>query len=89
MHILYRDDALEYASSEEDGKGVDNGPLPRVVKPLVWERKKLRNIKAALDRTIIASHSTHQKRVAATVVQFQEVSSRPKPKDGPQWAVHC
>ena len=60
-HILGRDDALEYVSSEEGGEGADNGPLPRVMKPLVWERKNLRNIKAALDRTIIASRSTHQK----------------------------
>ena len=37
--ILHRVDALEYVSSEENGEGVDNGPLPRIVKPLAWERK--------------------------------------------------
>ena len=66
--ILHRADALEYVSSEEDGEGVDNGPLPRIVTPLAWERKKLRNIKAALDKAIIASQSPHQRGVAATVV---------------------
>ena len=83
--ILHR--ALEYVSSEEDGEGVDNGPLPRIVKPLAWERNKLRNIKAALDKAIIASQSPHQRGVAATVVQSEEVPSRPKPKDGPLWAI--
>ena len=37
--ILHRAGALQYVSLEEDGEDVDNGPLPRIVKPLAWERK--------------------------------------------------
>ena len=87
-HILYRDDALEYVFRRGWGRG-GQWSIVKSGEAFGMGKKKLRNIKAALDRTIIASRSTHQKRVAATVVRSQEVSSRPKPKDGPQWAVRC
>ena len=64
------------------------GPSARDVKPLQWERNKLRNIKAVLDATYKARMSKKQQRTAAIVTRVagQNMSSRPLPQTYPFWA---
>ena len=86
--LLSSDNAMEFMSSEESDEGEGEpatGPPPRHVKPLQWERAKLKNIKAVLVATYQARMTKRQKRTAAKVsrVDGQNVSSRPLPKKLP------
>jgi len=87
--LLSLDNAMEFMSSEEsEGEGEQTtGPPLRHVKPLQWERAKLKNIKAVLDATYQARMTKRQKRTAAKLsrVDGQNVSSRPLPKECPSW----
>ena len=60
--------SLSSEESDEDG-GQTSGPSARDVKPLQWERSKLRNIKAVLDATYKARMSKRQQRMAAKVTR--------------------
>ena len=63
--LLSQDNAVEFMSSEEsEGEGMETGPAQRHIKPLRWERSKLRNLKAALDATYQAQMNRRQKRTA-------------------------
>ena len=89
--ILALDNAIDFMSSEESDEGdreETTGPPPRHVKPLQWERTKLKNIKAVLDATYQARMTKRQKRTAAKVsrVVGQNVSTRPLPDNSPSWA---
>ena len=89
--LLDLDNAIEFMSSEESDEGQREetaGPPRRHVKPLEWERLKLKNIKAALDSTYKARMTKRQKRTAAKVsrVSGQHVSNRPLPHNCPSWA---
>lgn len=87
--VLSLDNANEFMSSEEsEGEGTETGPAQRHIKPLRWERSKLRNIKAVLDATYQAQMNRRQKRTAAKVVRLagQNLSNRPIPKNCPSWA---
>ena len=89
--LLSLHNAMEFMSSEESDEGEGEpatGPPPRHVKPLQWERAKLKNIKAVLDATYQARMTKRQKRTAAKVsrVDGQNVSSRPLPKNCPSSA---
>ncbi|XP_068739909.1 uncharacterized protein [Montipora capricornis] len=60
--ILCSPQALNYMSSE-DSEGettTTNGPKPRKIKKLPWERSKLRNIKAKLDEEHLKGLSERQ-----------------------------
>lgn len=88
--LLELDNAIEFMSSEEsdEGQREETAGPPRHVKPLEWERLKLKNIKAVLDSTYKARMTKRQKRTAAKVsrVSGQHVSSRPLPHNCPSWA---
>ena len=87
--LLSQDNAIEFMSSEEsEGEGMETGPEQRRIKPLRWERSKLRNLKAVLDATYQAQMNRRQKRTAAKVVRLagQNLSNRPVPKNCPSWA---
>lgn len=65
--LLSRENALKYISSEEseeENATPGNGPTPRHVRPLKWERSKLRTIKSVLNATHQARMSKRQKRTA-------------------------
>ena len=86
MHtILASDEALQFMSSEEsdnEESNRGNGPKLRKSIPLVWERSKLKNLKAELDRAYIASCTCtpSQKRTSASVARHEtKVSSRTPP----------
>ena len=56
---------MEFMSSEEseeDEEETRTGPPKRHIKPLQWERSKLRTIKALLDATYQARMSSRQKK---------------------------
>lgn len=87
--LLSQENAIEFMSSEEsEGEGIETGPAQRHIKPLRWERSKLRNLKAVLDATYQAQMNRRQKRTAAKVVRLvgQNLSNRPIPKKCPSWA---
>lgn len=90
--ILCSPQALHYMSSE-DSEGetttttTTNGPKPRKIKKLQWERSKLRNIKAKLDEDHLKGLSEKQRRTTACVRRSDEVSTRPRPNGGPSWAI--
>jgi len=72
IHALLRqDNALDFMSSEEseEESGESNGPPPRHIKPLKWERTKLKRIKVVLDSTYQARMSKRQKRTAAKITR--------------------
>ena len=88
--LMNLENAAEFMSSEdsdEDG-GQTTGPPPRHVKPLQWERTKLRTIKAVLDATYQARMSKRQKKTAAKVsrVAGENLSDRSLPQNCPSWA---
>ena len=78
--LLKLNNAIEFMSSEESDEdgGQTSGPSARDVKPLQWERSKLRKIKAILDAK--ARMSKRQQRTAAKVtgVAGQNMSSEPQ-----------
>ena len=77
--------------SSEDSEGettaTTNGPKPRKIKKLEWERSKFRNIKAKLDEDHLKGLSEKQRRTTARVRRSDEVSTRPRPNGGPSWAI--
>ena len=76
--------------SSEDSEGetkTTNGPKPRKIKKLPWERSKLRNIKAKLDEEHLKGLSEGKRRTTALVMRGDEVSTRPYPNGGPNWAI--
>ena len=76
--------------SSEDSEGetkTTNGPKPRKIKKLPWERSKLRNIKAKLDEEHLKGLSEGQRRTTALVMRGDEVSTRPYLNGGPNWAI--
>ena len=76
--------------SSEDSEGettTTNGPRPRKIKKLPWERSKLRNIKAKLDEDHWKGLSERQRRTTGRVRRGDEVSTRPCPNGGPSWAI--
>ena len=89
--ILSSPDALHYMSSEEscEDEAVEprNGPKPRKIKKLSWEKSKLRNIKAKLDEAYLAGLIEKQRRTSARVNRTEDESPRPHPTNGPRWAV--
>lgn len=88
--LLNQENALDFMSSEEseEDEREGTGPPPRHVKPLRWERTKLRNMKAVLDATYQARMSKRQKRTASKILRVagQNLSNRPYPKNCPPWA---
>ena len=79
--LMNLENAAEFMSSEdsdEDG-GQTTGPPPRHVKPLQWERTKLRTIKAVLDATYQARMSKGQKRTAAKVSRVGDLCHKTVP----------
>ena len=77
--LLNMDNALDFMSSEESDtdRGQKTGPPSRHIKPLEWERSKLRNMKAVLDATYKARMSKRQHRTSAKITRVldQNVSS--------------
>ena len=65
MEFMYSEE------SEEDEEETRTGPPKRHIKPLQWERSKLRTIKALLDATYQARMSSREKRTAAKVLRVQ------------------
>ncbi|CAH3183805.1 unnamed protein product, partial [Porites lobata] len=65
-----------------------SGPPGRHIKPLLWERTGLRNIKVVLDATYQARMRKREKRTAAKLSRIadQNMSDRPLPKNCPSWA---
>ena len=89
--LLNRNDAHLYMSSEESDEGEErpeNGPPSRHIKPLKWERSKLRNIKSVLDCPHRARMGKRQKQTAAKITRTdgQNMSIRPLPLECPSWA---
>ena len=70
-------------SEEREAEETANGPPERHMKPLRWERTKLRNIKVVLDATYQACMSKRRKRTAAkrSRIADQIMSERPLPKN--------
>ncbi|XP_068736153.1 uncharacterized protein [Montipora capricornis] len=88
--ILSSPEALKYMSSEDSEDDMDataNGPKPRKVKRLPWERSKLKNIKVRLDEEYFKGLSERQRRTSARIIRTDALSTRPCPTDGPRWAV--
>ena len=81
--LLDLDNVIEFMSLEESDEGQREetaGPPPRHVKPLEWERLKLKNIKAVVDSTYKARMTKRQKRTAAKESRFSgHVSNRSLP----------
>ena len=75
------------SEESEEETPVANGPKPRKVKKLQWERSKLKNIKARLDEEYLKGLTERQRKTSATVRRTEEVSTCPCPTDGPRWAV--
>ena len=83
-------ETLKYMSSEDSEDDMDataNGPKPRKVKRLPWERSKLKNIKVRLDEEYFKGLSERQRRTSARIIRTDALSTRPCPADGPRWAV--
>ena len=89
--ILTSPEALLYMSSEEsddnEGTPPNSRGSRRKIKRLPWERTKLRNIKAALDRAYEFSLTPAQKRQSGSVRRTEEFSERLPPVQSPRWAV--
>ena len=89
--LLNLNNAADFKSSEEsdENEGQTTGPPLRHVKPLPWERTKLKTIKAVLDANYQVRMSKRQKRTAVKVSQVagQNVSNRPLPRaqNCPSW----
>ena len=64
-----------------------NGPKPRKIKKLSWEKSKLRNIKAKLDEAYLAGLTEKRRSTSARVNRTEDESPRPHPTNGPRWAV--
>ena len=88
--LLDLPNAVEFMSSEESDNNEDGsrGPPPRHIKPLRWERSRLKKIKALLDASYEARMTKRQKRTASKITREadQNLSDRPVQKDCPSWA---
>ncbi|KAL9983764.1 hypothetical protein ACROYT_G005987 [Oculina patagonica] len=88
--ILSSPNAVDFMSSEEsdnDEPAATNGPKPRKVRKLVWEKSKLTNLKERLDKAHLEGLSERQRRTSAQVKRTEEASARPCPTNGPGWAI--
>lgn len=77
---------LSEESDDALSEGV--GPRPRKSKKLPWERSKLKNVKAALDRHYMATIKDCQKRTQGVIRRDEEESFRAPRKESPRWAVY-
>ena len=74
--------------SDNDDPVPSSGPEPRKVRKLVWEKSKLRNLKAILDEAYLEGQSSEkQRRTSARLSRTEEPSVRPCPTNGPCWAI--
>ena len=90
--ILTSPEALQFMSSEESDDNFDGTPpnsrgIKRKVRKLPWERTKLKNIKATLDRAYESSMTPAQQRASGSVRRSEEFSERLPPAQSPRWAV--
>lgn len=56
MEMFCSPNAISFMSSEEsdtDDPAPSSGPKPRKVRKLVWENRKLKNLKAKLDKAYL------------------------------------
>ena len=85
--LLDLPNAMEFMSSEESDNNEDGsrGPPPRHIKPLRWERSRLKKIKAVLDASYETRMTKRQKRTAAKITREADknLSDRPVPKNCP------
>lgn len=66
--IFCSPNAIDFMSSEEsdnDDPASSRGPKPRKVRKLVWEKSKLKNLKAKLDEAYLEGLSEKQRRASA------------------------
>ena len=81
-------EVMPLEESEDEVPRDSRGPKPRKVKKLAWEQSKLKNIKAKLDEAYLEGLSEKQRRISARVSRTgEEASTRPRPANGPCWAV--
>ena len=73
--------------SDNDNPAPSSGPKPRKVRKLVWEKSKLRNLKAKLDEAYLEGLTEKQRRISARLSRTEEPSARPCPTNGPRWAI--
>ena len=88
--IFCSPNAIDFMSSEEsdnDDPASSRGPKPRKVRKLVWEKSKLKNLKAKLDEAYLEGLSEKQRRASARLTRTEEPSVRPCPTNGPRWAI--
>ena len=87
--ILSSPNAVDFMSSEEsENEAVEcKGPKPRKIRKLAWERSKLKNIKAKLDEAYLEGLNEKQRRTSARISRSGEISARPRPANGPRWAI--
>lgn len=88
--IFCSPNAIDFMSSEEsdnDDPAPSSGPKPRKVRKLVWEKSKLKNLKAKLDEAYLEGLSEKQRRTSARLSRTEEPSVRPCPTNGPRWAI--
>ena len=64
-----------------------HGPKPKKIRNLVWEKSKLRNLKAKLDGAYLEGLSEKQRRTSARLSRTEEASVGPCPTNGPRWAI--
>ena len=88
--IFSSPNAIDFMSSEEsdnDDPAPSSGPTPRKVRKLMWEKSKLRNLKAKLEEAYLEGLSEKQRRTSARLSRTEEPSVRPCPTNGPRWAI--
>jgi len=86
--IFCSPNAIDFMSSEEsdnDDPAPSSGPKPRKVRKLVWEKSKLKNLRAKLDEAYLEGLSERQRRTTAHLSRTEEPSVRPC--NGPRWAI--
>ena len=88
--IVCSPNAIDFLSSEEsdnDDPAPSSGPKPRKVRKLVWEKSKLKNLKANLDEVYLEGLSEIQRRTTAHLSRTEESSVRPCPTNGPRYKI--
>ena len=73
--------------SDNDDPAPSSGPERRKVRKLVWEKSKLRNLKAILDEAYLEGLSEKQRRTSARLSRTEQPSVRPCLTNGPCWAI--
>lgn len=87
-------DAIDYMLSEEscedNNEAVEqrSGPKPQKIRRLSWEKSKLTNIEAKLDKAYLAQLTERQNWTSAVFTCTEEKSPPPHQSQGPHWAVH-